>query len=570
MKFWANLESAARRNVHAAKLACVLALAAFTPNMLSAATPHRLVLPSPCILVQSIGDARVEQFAANSRFDCREASSYNAGVVTYGLFNKLNILNNNPNDPLQLRLSAYQLADEVVIVRFADGKILTSPTNMMAARRRYSAGLFVFTLPLHDKPITSILMRVDKFAGERGIAENAMIMSQSLGAKDDIKFMFVFALLGGALGALFIYNVSLYAVLRYRFVLAHCATSLAVMIFMVSWSGAIFYAFPDMTPNGQIVIIFISAAPYVCALVVFMLTFIERQLLSRARFLPVFFAALCLCAASVGPLMYGYVTNDFLNLFYFGVMGSLLSMLACAVRARRNGSQSAGYYLFVWSLPISFAIVRVLWAFGLFHMNSVIAESSPSFIMVLESLTSALAVTWRIGQLCNERDAARAMQRELTHLAATDPLTGLLNRRAFLEQSRDGEMLKQFILIDIDDFKRINDTFGHEMGDRTIVAVAESIAQLVPETCLVGRMGGEEFGVIICDLAPFLAQRICEAIRGVEVVSGVRVTASAGVAIGPINSAEDWHQIYTAADRALYEAKRSGRDRVCQSPALAA
>lgn len=535
------------------------------------AAPQRVIpVAAPCILTQNVPNVGIEQFRRPVAFDCREAAQYQSGVVTYGLFRHLDIRNFNPDDPYEFRHSAYQLSDEKLFVRYADGRIVASPTRMMDARRRYSAGLLVFELPVRAVPITDIIMRVDHFAGERGIAENAIIKPRSLGVQDDIQFMCIFALLGGALCALLIYNASLYIVLRYPFVLAHCATSLSVMMFMASWSGAIFVIAPDMTPNTQISIIFLSAALFVCSLVIFMLTFIERGHFSRIGALPIFCAVVCLASVVAGPLMYGYVPNALSNVFYIGLLGCLLSMLACAFSAWRAGSRPAGYYLFVWSLPISFGIVRVLWGFGLFHINNVIAESSPSFIMVIEALMSALAVTWRIGQLRNERDQARALQRELKHLAETDSLTGLLNRRAFLEQSREGEMLKQFILIDIDEFKSINDRFGHDVGDKVIVAVANIIVEHAPGNYLVGRMGGEEFGVIIRDIAPFLAQRICQAISEIDLGIGTRVTASAGVAIGRINSAEDWHSVYTAADRALYEAKRGGRNRVCESNALAA
>jgi len=551
-------------------VALLIAIFALFGTAVDAAAQRQISIGAPCILAQNGPNASIEDFSRPTAFDCREAGRYQSGVITYGLFSHLDIRNVNPTDPYEFRHSAYQLSDEKIYVRYADGRIAASPTRMMAARRRYSAGLLVFNLPVRAVPITDILMRVDHFAGERGIAENAVIKPRSLGVRDDIRFMCIFAVLGGALCALFIYNASLYIVLRYSFVLAHCATSLSVMMFMASWSGAIFLIAPHMTPNTQISIIFISAALFICSLVVFMLTFIERAHLSRAGVLPIFFAMLCLAPVVAGPLMYGFVPNSFSNVFYIGLLGSLTSMLACAFSAWRAGSRPAGYYLFVWSLPISFGIMRVLWGFGLFHINSVIAESSPSFIMVVEALMSALAVTWRIGQLRNERDEARALQRELKHLAETDSLTGLLNRRAFLEQSREGEMLKQFILIDIDEFKTINDRFGHDVGDQVIITVANIIVKHAPENYLVGRMGGEEFGVIIRDIAPFLAQRICEAISEVDLGIDARVTASAGVAIGRINSAEDWHSIYTAADRALYEAKRGGRNRVCESTVLAA
>jgi len=542
----------------------------FLPSICAAQSSER-VLPPPCVVASHTPLSAVESFKYFTHFDCSAQAINRNDHITYGLFKGLHIAARRGTETMEFRHSTYQLADEKLWVHYTDGKILTSSTRMMAARRLYSAGLTVLKLPPRAGVIDAILLRVDDFAGERGVGENAFVISAADGATQDLKFMVTFALLAGALASLFIYNVSLYAVLRYPFIFAHCVSTLSVMMFVISWSGAIFYFVPDMTPNTQVGIIFVSAGFFMLSLAIFMLTFIERESLARySSKLPITFAVLCIVTALSGWIVFGYVPNSFGQIFYISLLATLCSILICAIGAWRKGSRSAAYYLFVWSVPIVVAIARILWAFGMFHANSVIAESSPSFIMAIETLMSAFAVSWRIGQLRNERDEARTNQLAFKHLAETDSLTGLLNRRAFLEQTRRGTMLKQFVLIDIDKFKAINDTFGHEVGDQVIVAVATVIRDLAPQHYIVGRMGGEEFGVLIDDLAPFFAQRLCDAIREIDILPGVLITASAGVAFGPINSAEQWHDIYTSADRALYEAKRSGRDRVCQSPSLAA
>jgi len=546
-------------------IACVVLPPAAFASPITETTPG-----NPCILVAPSPLVTAERFEAMRKFDCSSSAGAQSGVITYAWFRNLRLLN-TVDDSLEFRHSSYQTRDERLWVRFGDGRVIASATSLMDARRLYSAGMLVYKLPISHVAITDILVRADEFAGERGVGENATVMTAAAGQHQDITFLLIFSLLGGALAALFIYNIALYRVLRYPFILAHCASTLSVMMFALSWSGAIFYFIPDMTPRVQISIIFVSGALFILSLTMFMLTFIERETLRMISIgLPIIFATITVSSALVGMLAYRSMSGVLIEVYYLSFFGALVTMLLCAGIAWRNGSRSARYYLLVWTVPVAVALARVLWAFGMFNVNSVFAETSPTFIMVIESFMSAFAVSWRIGQLRDERDEARSTQAELTRLAGTDPLTGLLNRRAFLELARRGDQFKQFILIDIDNFKLINDTHGHDAGDRVIIAVAKALERECSANYLVGRMGGEEFGIIVPDLVPFLAQRICTSVSQLTIIDGLTVTVSAGVAIGAITTAEQWHDLYTAADLALYQAKRGGRNQVCNSALSAA
>jgi two-component system, cell cycle response regulator len=166
--------------------------------------------------------------------------------------------------------------------------------------------------------------------------------------------------------------------------------------------------------------------------------------------------------------------------------------------------------------------------------------------------------------------------RRLEELATTDGLTGCLNKRAFLEElkrrlkvaERFGKRLS-LIVTDIDHFKRVNDNYGHAVGDQVIRGLGEILRQLKRETDVVGRFGGEEF-CILCEEtdargATLLAERVREQLktREFESESGkLTVTCSLGVAEFPVDAGTD-AQLFELADRALYQAKQGGRDRVC-------
>jgi diguanylate cyclase (GGDEF)-like protein len=158
---------------------------------------------------------------------------------------------------------------------------------------------------------------------------------------------------------------------------------------------------------------------------------------------------------------------------------------------------------------------------------------------------------------------------QLRQLAARDGLTGVANRRAFEESlrrevaraSRTGRPV-DLVMLDIDHFKRLNDTHGHQTGDAVLQAVGKTLTELSRASDLVARYGGEEFAIIMPDLEPGLAIEVAERFRIAiaELDGPVPVTASLGVANAPGHAA-DPDGLVRAADEALYEAKHGGRNR---------
>ena len=184
---------------------------------------------------------------------------------------------------------------------------------------------------------------------------------------------------------------------------------------------------------------------------------------------------------------------------------------------------------------------------------------------------------YTLRQLQDSRREVEHKAADLERLANVDYLTGVLNRRAFSNQAEQAftsanEHRRPFscMMIDIDHFKRINDTFGHAVGDRVIKAVADTLMHCTRDGDLVGRYGGEEFCVALpstgLTAATTIAQRIRETIEQTVAPSmpeheGLKVTTSVGVAVFD-RRYESLHALISAADGALYEAKESGRNRV--------
>ena len=191
-------------------------------------------------------------------------------------------------------------------------------------------------------------------------------------------------------------------------------------------------------------------------------------------------------------------------------------------------------------------------------------------VLSLESFLMTIATAFILLAMSKERT-------ELRHKTAamTDPLTGLLNRRAFLA---DAEVLLQqqvardrpiaVLLIDLDHFKSINDRFGHAVGDKVLQVFARTMRAGLRQTDLCGRLGGEEFTVVLSDASMDNAYLVADRLRrsfaaNAAVIDNeaVHATASIGVSV-IVDPRQDLAKLITLADQALYLAKARGRNRV--------
>lgn len=191
-------------------------------------------------------------------------------------------------------------------------------------------------------------------------------------------------------------------------------------------------------------------------------------------------------------------------------------------------------------------------------------------------ITAAVAVIQRAQMV----ESTMADNARLEQLAQTDPLTQLLNRRAFTERiTTEMERALRYdstlavLMIDLDHFKRVNDTFGHLVGDDVLRDVGQLLTATVRGCDIVARYGGEEFLVLLPETddagAESFAERIRAAVEAHEFARGgerptLKITASVGVAVFPAARIENVEDLFGRADAALYRAKADGRNRICQ------
>jgi diguanylate cyclase (GGDEF)-like protein len=222
-----------------------------------------------------------------------------------------------------------------------------------------------------------------------------------------------------------------------------------------------------------------------------------------------------------------------------------------------------------WYQTLGFRVVAVLLALGLI---AALVQARTMYLRQRQRELQAL-VNERTAELEKRSDELRESQRQLEQIAYNDPLTGLPNRRLFENElnrrvalaQRDGTPFT-LLLVDLDGFKEINDTLGHDAGDALLVTTALRLKHAVREADRVARMGGDEFAILLEQTAELAGvESVCRRILSSlsEPVAFkenmMRVTGSIGSAQCP-GQGVTTGALYKAADVALYDAKRGGRN----------
>lgn len=255
------------------------------------------------------------------------------------------------------------------------------------------------------------------------------------------------------------------------------------------------------------------------------------------------------------------------------VLGVLACSLAVALRPLSAAWIFAGaYLLFVYAMGITQPDPQALLFNRLNGLAAVLMAWALSFLLWRNFTTISLQQE----QLEKANTELQNKQRELLRLTRLDGLTGLYNRNTFVEVSRQELARAQrqasnttILLLDLDFFKRVNDTWGHPAGDAVLKNVAFIANNTVRATDLVGRLGGEEFIILLPNTSLEAARGLAEKLRANMERHptpwenmAISTTISIGLASTTAAENRDFDQLYTAADKALYQAKERGRNQV--------
>ncbi|MBB4632624.1 sensor domain-containing diguanylate cyclase [Sphingosinicella soli] len=480
-------------------------------------------------------------------------------------------LTQHPAEPLSIHLKQTLFEDITLYVRYADGSVWTTRHDAASAGRHTElGGMFRLRIPWRAGAIETIALHAGNVVDPRGAFVRPTIENTHAETIETERQSLIYGLFGGVILTTLFFNFVLLVWLRYAFLFFYCGMTAATLLYGIAASGILMRSLPAGLPPmlGNV------AAEAVLPVMLWFAAVFTITLLERGTVhVRLAIASVALATLQVGAGVIALITlfraPELLHipLAAVNILGAITMALIfpIAIIAWRRGSRIILIYTVAWAVPLAGAFARILVALG-FIETSAFIEDSYFYAMCLECVLSMIGIAYRISNIRAERDEARAREIELTYLAETDALTGLLNRRAFVEygvrMSGKGTLKSRLLLIDIDHFKTVNDGFGHEFGDRVLREAGRLLESIAPADAVVGRLGGEEFALIV----PYserddTAGTILRAFRSTPMTEGIRITVSIGSVTAIIADDRSWRHAYRRADEMLYEAKRTGRDR---------
>lgn len=544
-----------------ALLTCIAVLVAGNAN---ARTPQYIdlreqscefVAERPMALDAAIGRASPDACASDIGADGSRHWLVRTGLDIHSTHEAAAVL--HIKQSLLSKLTAYAI--------YADGHSVKVVNDRWTVSKNIElGGIVCLHFPASDSPIVAVALEAEGVTDARGAFVRPAIYAGSSEGSHRGGEGVLYGVFAGVILATLAFNLVLYYWLRYTFLGFYCCMVGATVLYGVAQSGALHWLGFNLPPGTGVFVGEFSMGIIAWFSVLFTLALFEAGTvpagLARLTRRIAFATAIAGTATLVvGIFLPGSVRVPITALNLIGATSLALVIPLCSIAAVR-GSRVVYLFMLAWTLPIAGGVARILAGLGVIESSALI-ENSHFYAMCVESIISMFGIAYRIAGLRDQRDQARAREIELTQLAETDVLTGLLNRRGFVSSAIGlGPNERALVLIDIDHFKTVNDGFGHETGDSVLRAVARLIERIAPVGTLTGRLGGEEFAVMLGAADARLANVLVSAFRGTPMPEGIRLTVSAGVATGKCTNDVDWRLLYRRADAALYRAKSAGRD----------
>ncbi len=264
-------------------------------------------------------------------------------------------------------------------------------------------------------------------------------------------------------------------------------------------------------------------------------------------------------------------------LSYFSGQVVSVILFTAALSSLRSGFRPALFYLIAFGVFLLAAFVFFFKFYGLIP-NNTFTMHIVIFGSAAEAILLSFALGYRIRIMQEEEEQLRERERDLEAISVTDELTGLFNRRflnpALVKKTaaarRSGTRLS-LLMLDVDHFKDFNDTYGHPEGDKVLAALGSLLIQTLREEDIACRYGGEEFVVILHNAEITAAMEAAERIRaGFEKISFYpdpkkEIFATVSIGVAELLPQEPPEQLLFRADQAMYQAKQTGRNRICRA-----
>jgi diguanylate cyclase (GGDEF)-like protein len=435
-----------------------------------------------------------------------------------------------------------------------------------------AGGQVVFDAPERAAPLIAVTMRFDRLASHELV--RAQLLSRD---ESSLQSAGIAAAIGAALTLLLvsgIYSLSLAIAVRRRYLAWQAGWTAAMLLWGTLWSQFHLALLPSMAGTVSAQICTFLACLAIALATASAVTALDQSGVSKRWRAATLGLGLCVGVAGIPlALMRSGDIGQWANILGLVILADLLAVAICVIRGWRRGSAEARDFAAAWGPPMA-----VLAFIQLVDVEDAFWGGGSKFLILVAATWQALwlsaAATRRLAHLRIERDGARAAAADARELAQRDPLTGLPNRRGFIEsvtplldRARSDDLPSALLLVDIDRFKSVNDTFGHAAGDIVLCRISRRIARWEGPLCTVARLGGEEFAFLTIGMEGIALDRFAESVRReiaacdhADILGDRIVTASIGVA--EVRPAGNFQQLYKIADDALYAAKHAGRNQV--------
>lgn len=249
-----------------------------------------------------------------------------------------------------------------------------------------------------------------------------------------------------------------------------------------------------------------------------------------------------------------------------------ISVVIASIARLLQGFPSALYFLIAWSTLAAGGFVFSLMGLKILPLNFWTVNGM-AIGMTTEAVLLSMALADRFRRLETEKKNLEKIQAHYRELSLTDALTGLHNKRYLMNElnlavagARESGSALSLILLDIDNFKSINDSFGHAMGDEVLASLAHAMRSCTRESDSSCRFGGDELVIIMPGVADEYALKVAERIRtrfaseNMRLINGVDMQATVSLGVASFNGKETAETLMARADEAMYEAKRHGKN----------
>ena len=428
-----------------------------------------------------------------------------------------------------------------------------------------------------------------KLSGDMPIPVNTKLMSTTSFIEEVAKYKYASGIFYGFMVSLSLYNLFLFFSLREKAYLYYVFYVMSFILFQFTMNGLDLEYFGDSL-NEWMLINSISISS--CILYFFMILF-SKEFLGTRKVLPRVNKVLNTMMVLV------FLPIIFIPFIEFKTLSDSVSMLGLIVcfllwyvgyRLMSKGLRIARFYVVAWSILLLTVIIQALSFLYIIPFHPMVFELIPEIGAALEVIFLSLALADKINAIKWEREEAQRILNEelerivsqrtkelelanadLEKLSNTDQLTQIYNRHKLekslsliIEKANQDKNPHSIILLDIDQFKQVNDRHGHQVGDQVLVAFANLVKEIIPKNHIFGRWGGEEF-LLICpetsalEALPF-AEHIRSSVESHDFPVVHRNTCSLGVAT--YYYGESMGTLLSHADKGLYKAKETGRNKV--------